>query len=89
MTQARSALPPSLAPLGLNRAMAAEFIGVSVRKFDEMVDDGRMPRPKEIDGRRVWSRYMLERYFAALPGDSDDEIDTDDASGENWGNLAV
>jgi hypothetical protein len=32
----------------LSRAQAAEYIGVDVTKFDEMVDDGRMPKPKRI-----------------------------------------
>jgi hypothetical protein len=61
-----SCLPPSLAPRGLSRVQAAEYIGVGVTKFDEMVDDGRMPRPKRIDGRNVWDRIMLDEAFAAL-----------------------
>lgn len=44
-------LPLSLAPRDFSRVQAAEYIGVGVTKFDEMVDDGRMPRPKRIDGR--------------------------------------
>ena len=51
-----SRLPLSLTPRGLSRGQAAEYIGVGVTKFDEMVDDGRMPRPKRIDGRLVWDR---------------------------------
>ena len=61
-----SCLPPSLAPRGLSRAQAAEYIGVGVTKFDEMVDDGRMPRPKRIDGRIVWDRIKLDEAFDAL-----------------------
>jgi predicted DNA-binding transcriptional regulator AlpA len=61
-----SCLPPSLAPRGLSRAQAAEYIGVGVTKFDEMVDDGRMPRPKRIDGRIVWDRIKLDKAFDAL-----------------------
>jgi len=59
-------LPPSLAPRGLSRIQAAEYIGVGTTKFDEMVDDGRMPRPKRIDGRNVWDRIKLDEAFAAL-----------------------
>ena len=55
--------------------MAAAFIGVSPSKFDEMVKDGRMPKPKRIDSRRVWSRIAIEKAFARLPGDEDDEDD--------------
>jgi len=61
-----SSLPPSLAPRGLSRIQAAEYIGVGTTKFDEMVDDGRMPRPKRIDGRNVWDRIKLDEAFAAL-----------------------
>ena len=61
-----SSLPVSLAPRGLSRAQAAEYIGVGVTKFDELVDDGRMPRPKRIDGRIVWDRIKLDEAFDAL-----------------------
>jgi predicted DNA-binding transcriptional regulator AlpA len=61
-----SCLPVSLPPRGLSRAQAAEYIGVGVTKFDEMVGDGRMPKPKRIDGRVVWDRIKLDEAFAAL-----------------------
>ncbi len=60
-------LPQSLPPRGLSRVIAAAYIGVSPSKFDEMVADKRMPRPKPIDGRRVWDRILLDEAFAALP----------------------
>lgn len=62
-----SALPPSLPPMGLSRVMAAEFVGVSPSKFDEMVRDGRMPRPRRIDARRIWLRPELEAAMLDLP----------------------
>ena len=65
-----SALPPSLPPLGLSRVVAAEYIGVSATKFDEMVRDGRMPAPKRIDARKVWHRRDLDAAFEALPDES-------------------
>ncbi len=61
-----SLLPPSLPPRGLSRVQAAEYIGVGVTKFDEMVADGRMPQPKRIDSRAVWDRVKLDEAFAAL-----------------------
>jgi hypothetical protein len=36
-----SSLPPSLAPRGLSRSQSAQYIGVGVSKFDQMVRDGR------------------------------------------------
>jgi predicted DNA-binding transcriptional regulator AlpA len=60
------ALPVNLPPRGLQREAAAQYIGVSVGKFDEMVSDGRMPKPVQIDGRKVWDRRALDRAFDTL-----------------------
>jgi len=74
-----SRLPLSLAPRGLSRVQAAEYVGVGVTKFDDMVDDGRMARPKRIDGRLVWDRIKLDEAFDAL----DDDV----ASKNEWDDL--
>jgi predicted DNA-binding transcriptional regulator AlpA len=74
-------LPASLAPRGLSRVQAAAYIGVSPTLFDEMVDDGRMPKPVRINARVVWDRIKLDEAFAALP----DGNDRDDP----WGNVAL
>lgn len=58
---------------GLSRVEAADYIGVSASKFDVLVADGRMPKPKKIDGRRVWDVRALDRCFDALLGDDDAE----------------
>lgn len=68
------ALPHSLPPIGLSREVAAAYIDVSPSKFDEMVRDGRMPKPKKIDARRVWYRPEIEAAFAALPQDGDETV---------------
>jgi hypothetical protein len=47
-----------------------------------MVSDGRMPKPKRIDGRTVWDRLQLDEAFAAL----DDEPVTAAAHNE-WDSL--
>ena len=77
LTKVRSAtLPAGSLPRGLNRVQAAEYIGVSPTKFDQTIVDGRMPKPKRIDGRNVWDRYQLDNAFSALPDDNDrmDEV---------------
>jgi excisionase family DNA binding protein len=66
MVRLHSVLPPSISPRGLSRQQAAEYIGVSATKFDELVKDGRMPKPKQIDGRIVWDRVLLDEAFEAL-----------------------
>ena len=73
-----SVLPPSLAPRGLSRAQAAEYVGVGASKFDDMVRDSRMPKPKRIDTRTIWDRLQLDEAFAALP-DSNVSNPWDDA----------
>lgn len=71
-------LPRSLSPIGIGRAEAAAFIGVSATKFDQMVKDGRMPSAKKIDGRLVWSVRALTLAFDALP---------DGSQGNAWDKL--
>ena len=72
-TQRHKALPPTLPPRGLSRTEAAAYIGVSPTKFDEMVRDGRMPKPKRVDARIIWDRLKLDTAFDDLPGDEIDE----------------
>ena len=55
---------------GLSRTEAAIYIGLSTSKFDELVGDGRMPKPLSIDKRKVWDRYELDASFDALPRDN-------------------
>lgn len=71
MTQRADSLPPLLAPRGLSRVQSAAYVGVGPTKFDEMVSDGRMPRPKRIDARKIWDRLGLDEAFAALPDGSE------------------
>src|SRR4051812_3274623 len=51
--------PIAYPPRGLSRDEAARYIGVGATKFDEMVKDGRMPKPKRLDGRTVWDRISI------------------------------
>jgi len=75
------ALPPNLPPRGLCREAAAQYVGVSAGKFDEMVGDGRMPTAIPVDGRKVWDRRALDRAFDQLSGaDGDTANDWDDAA---------
>ena len=60
-------VPHTLLPRGLSREEAAEYIGISPSKFDELVKTGTMPCPKEIGARRVWDRHGLDIAFEELP----------------------
>ena len=70
----RDALPPNLAPRGLSRIEAAAYIGIGTSKFDELVADGLMPRPKLIGKRKTWDRYALDAAYADLPNEGDDDM---------------
>lgn len=59
----------SLPPRGLSRVVAAAYIGVSATKFDQLVQDGRMPGPKRVDGRRIWDAREIDLAFEALGAD--------------------
>jgi hypothetical protein len=60
---------PSYAPRGLRREAAAIYVGFGPTKFDQMVEDGRMPKGKLVDGCRVWDRCLLDMAFEALADD--------------------
>lgn len=64
--------PLAYPPRGLSREEAARYIGVGPSKFDEMVADGRMPKPKRIDSRTVWDRVALDVHFSSLSEEKDD-----------------
>jgi predicted DNA-binding transcriptional regulator AlpA len=70
---ARRPLIPAHDRIGLSRAEAAEYIGVGVTLFDQMVADGRMPPAKQINSRKVWMRTKIEKAFAELPEEGQDK----------------
>jgi predicted DNA-binding transcriptional regulator AlpA len=63
----QAALPPTLAPRLISRESAAAYVCLSVGKFDALVKDGRMPRPKKIDRRLVWDVRALDAAADDLP----------------------
>jgi predicted DNA-binding transcriptional regulator AlpA len=52
---------------------AAAYLDMSRSKFLELVEAHRLPRPKVIDGMRVWDRLALDAAFNDFPdrGDND------------------
>lgn len=57
--------------MGMFREEAARYIGIGSTKFDQLVKDGRMPRPKRIDGRKIWIRPRLDTAVNELPENGD------------------
>jgi predicted DNA-binding transcriptional regulator AlpA len=65
-------LPPKLAdqfaypPRGMDTERAASYVEFGRTKFLEMVDDGRMPKPIDVDGSPRWDRVELDAAFEDL-----------------------
>jgi len=55
----------------LSRERTAAYIGQGVVKFDEMVKDGRMPKPLRIDRRTVWDVRKLDAAIDELANQGD------------------
>jgi excisionase family DNA binding protein len=53
----------SYVPYGLRAEEAANYLGMGRSKFLELVGEGRLPKPKVIDGMRIWDRRALEAAF--------------------------
>jgi hypothetical protein len=64
---------------GLSRVEASMYLGVSPTKFDELVADGRMPRPRMIDARKVWDVYEMDMAFDEFP-----HQDSPSIAGNSW-----
>lgn len=60
-------------PRTMKAERAAAYLDMSRSKFLELVDDGRLPKPKIIDGMRVWDRLALDAAVDEFPdrGDGD------------------
>ena len=67
----RAPRPRRLEPRGLRREDAAEYVGVGASLFDEMVADGRMPRPFKVNKRVLWDRFRLDAAIDDLSDQSD------------------
>lgn len=63
----RAADSLSYPPRGLSREEAARYVGLGTTKFDELVKEGKMPKPKRVGSRTVWDRVALDIAFTDLP----------------------
>jgi hypothetical protein len=71
-------------PLGLRSERAAAYLGISRTKFLELVKQNVLPRPKVIDGIRVWNRLALESAFIEL---GDDELDVSSSANNTFDDI--
>src|SRR5262245_35830698 len=75
-------LPPNLPPACVTRDRAAEYAGGSGNTCDKRVGEGRMPKARRIDGRRVWIVCEVAAAINDLPIDGAAVGDDD-----TWGDV--
>ena len=64
-------------PRAMKAERAAAYLDMSRSKFLELVESGRLPQPKVIDGIRIWDRLALDAAFNDFP----DRVDGDSVGG--------
>lgn len=69
-----------MTPRGLPRTFAAEYVGCSPSKFDDLVRRGEIPQPRLIGNKPVWDRIELDDAFESLPRKGDTENEWDEIS---------
>jgi hypothetical protein len=77
---------------GLDESEAAVYLSFSPTFFRKLVAEGRMPRPRLADGRRVWDVEELDLAFKALPREGGDSgpafvADASRSAGNPWDDL--
>ncbi|MFT0892924.1 helix-turn-helix transcriptional regulator [Pseudochelatococcus sp. G4_1912] len=70
---------------GLGEPEAALYLGLGSSKFRQLVNEGRMPRPRLIDSRRIWDVDDLDAAFRGLPIEGDSGHEDDDP----WSRVSV
>ena len=65
-------------PRGLAKIQAASYIGTGGTLFKEMVDDGRMPKPRIINSKEVWDTQEIDLAFDELPHKGELQSSSDD-----------
>lgn len=70
------ALPPSDRRC-FDRKEAASYVCVSVGTFDRLVQNGELPQPLLLGGRKVWDKHSLDRSLDEMSG-----LDTGSVAGQ-------
>ena len=72
-------------PLGMSLQEAADSLGVSQNTFQRLVDDGKIPGPTQLYGRKVYSwQHVSQAFWALFP-----HLDTKDQDDDPWGEQTV
>jgi predicted DNA-binding transcriptional regulator AlpA len=79
----QAALPPTLAPRLIGSDAAAAYVCVAPNTFDQMVEAGRMPRPRRLGDRRIaWDVRELDAAVDRLPAEA-----CDVSRDESWSDV--
>lgn len=78
----REIMPRLPIVFGLQEAEAAAAIGIGATKFRELVEAGRMPKPRLLDHRLVYDVDELRAAFKAMPHEGEQ------AAGSTWADVA-
>ena len=57
--------PPRL----MARSAAAQYLGIGITMFDELVAEGMIPKPKKMRSKYLWDRIDLEGVANELERD--------------------
>jgi predicted DNA-binding transcriptional regulator AlpA len=54
-------------PIAVDRASAAQLLGLGISTFEAHVSRGTLPKPRQLGGRAVWLVDELRATAQALP----------------------
>jgi excisionase family DNA binding protein len=60
---------------GLSRVEAAQYLGISPSKFDELRHSGQIGPAKIIGSRLLFDVYLLDEFFDALPDENHNDAE--------------
>jgi predicted DNA-binding transcriptional regulator AlpA len=52
---------------GLSLVESAVYLGIAPAKFETLFDQGRLPKPRLIDGTQAWDIDELDEAFERFP----------------------
>ena len=65
--------PSAIRPIvrrGFSRLEAATYLGISASKFDELRKANRIPPPKVLDDRLIFTVERLDEFLDSLPDEN-------------------
>jgi predicted DNA-binding transcriptional regulator AlpA len=75
--------PATCAPRLLRRLNAAEYLALGPTLFDEMVADGRLPKPRQVSaGRVAWDVRELDAAVDDMP-----KVGEGPGASNTWGDF--